>query len=145
MTMKKILTIFFICILAASIICAVSATGKVTDLKDASGLKVTDDGKLIDKYDNNKEIGNVTPIKDVDEGEKIVYGYDPNLIEDYLSTDPLVKEYNVEDKTDSSHSGIYFMFGHNGDIFLGFVKTENMGHGMLKRITEFGKYNAIVK
>ena len=37
------------------------------------------------------------------------------------------------------------MFGHNGDIFLAFVPTDNMGNGMLKRMTNFCKNNAILK
>ena len=144
MHVKKMMTIAaLIFIILVTTVCIVSAVGEIKDLHDASGLKVTDDGKLIDTYDNDKEIGNVTPISSVDEGEELLYNYDPELLKDILSSDPLVTEYNVEDSTNSSNSGIYFMFGHDGDIFLGFV--HSMGNGMLKRITEFGKYNAVVK
>ena len=142
--MKKMFAILILAIIIVSTTCLVFAAGEVKDLHDASGLKLEYDGKLIDTYDNNKEIGNVTPIESVDEGEDLLYSLDPNLLEDTLSPSPLVTEYIVE-SGDSETSGIYFMFGHDGDIFLGFVKTENMGSGMLKRLTEFGKYNGVVK
>ena len=143
--LKKIMILLVIGLITISTLCVVAAVGKTTDLHDASGLKVLDNGTLLDTYDSNKPIGNITPIESVDDGEKLLYEYDPELIQDTLSTDPLVTEYNVLDVNDPSHSGIYFMFGHDGDIFLGFVKTENMGNGMLKRITEFGEYNGVMK
>lgn len=139
-----LLPILLICIIAASTICCVSAIGSPDDLRSSDSISVKD-GKLIDTAHNNKEIGTVTPLNNVSEGEDLIYKYDAEAIKEYLSNDPLVVEYNVMDQTDSSHNGIYFMFGHDGDIFLAFVPTDNMGNGMLKRMTNFCKNNAILK
>lgn len=139
--MLMILAIFLIAITAA---CTVYAMGNAADLHQASGIKI-DKEKLIDTYHDNKEIGNVTPIESVDAGEKIIFACDPNALQDTLSYDPLVTEYIVESTPDDPNGGIYFMFGHDGDIFLAFVHTDNMGKGMLKRMTEFCKYQGVIK
>ena len=139
-----LLPILLIFIIALSTICCVSALGSPNDLHSSDSISVKD-GKLIDKAHDNKEIGTITPLNSSSEGEKLIYSYDSQAIKDYLSNDPLVVEYNVMDQTDSSHNGIYFMFGHNGDIFLAFVPTDNMGNGMLNRMTNFCKNNAILK
>ena len=141
---RTLITILLLAIIAVSTTSLVFAIGDVKDLHEASGLKVLDNGTLVDTYDSDKEIGNITPIESVDEGEDLLYGYDPNLLEDILSSSPLVTEYIVEDTT-GTHDGIFLMFGHDGDIFLMFVNTDNMGNGMLKRMTEFCEYQGVVK
>lgn len=120
-----------------------SVDDPTNDLRDdhTNGIKV-EDGKLINIADN-EEIGTVKLIKDVDEGESEIYGIDPEAIEKYVSSDPLVKEYIVE-SDDTSKDGIYWMFGHDGDIFLAFNPTEKMGNGMLDRMTEFCKTQGIL-
>ena len=143
--MKKIITLLLLMLIAVSAASVVFATGDVKDLKLAHGIDVNDEGKLIDTYHDNKELGNVTPVESVDAGEKIVHSCDSNALEDTLSTDPLVSEYIVETTPDDPNGGIFFMFGHNGDIFLAFVHTDNMGDGMLKRMTEFCQYQGVVK
>ena len=143
--MKKIITLLLLMLIAVSAASAVFATGDVKDLKLAHGIDVNDEGKLIDTYHDNKELGNVTPVESVDAGEKIVHSCDANALEDTLSTDPLVSEYIVETTPDDPNGGIFFMFGHDGDIFLAFVHTDNMGNGMLKRMTEFCQYQGVVK
>ena len=130
-----------VCIIALSTISLAFAIGDVKDLHTAHGIKI-DNGKLIDEYHENKEIGNVTPIESVDAGEQMIFQQDPEALQDVLSTDPLVTEYIVDA---TSADGIYFMFGHNGDIFLAFVPTDNMGGSMLKRMTEFCQYQGVVK
>lgn len=144
MQKKKIIGILIVLLIAISTICVVSAIGKTTDLKEAHGLKVESNGNLVDTYHSNKVIGNVTPIESVAAGEEIISSNDPNYLEDTLSANPLVTEYIVEQAPGADEGGIYFMFGHDGNIYLGFVKTENMGNGMLKRMTEFAQYNGVV-
>jgi len=135
------LTIFLILLLAATAITLVSAAGDVKDLHTAHGIKI-DNGKLIDEYNSNKEIGNVTPIESVDAGEKMIFEQDSEALQDVLSADPLVTEYIVDG---TNVDGIYFMFGHDGDVFLAFVPTDNMKAGMLKRMNEFCQYQGVVK
>lgn len=142
--MKKLIPILLILLLAISAAGLVSATGNVKDLKLAHGIDVNDEGKLIDTYHDNKELGNVTPVESVDAGEQIVHSCDANALEDTLSADPLVSEYIVETTPDDPNGGIFFMFGHGGDIYLAFVHTDNMGDGMLKRMTEFCQYQGVV-
>lgn len=141
---KKIFSILAICILAIGSLAIATASDPTDKLVDdhANGIKV-EDGKLIN-YADNKEIGTVKMINSTDEGEDEIYGYDSEAIEKYVSDKPLVKEYIVEDTTNSSNSGIYWMFGHDGEIFLAFVPTENMGNGMLDRMTEFCKTQGIL-
>ena len=139
---KKIFTILAICLLAIgslAIATAADPTDKLSDHRE--GISV-EDGKLINDADK-KEIGTVKMINSTDEGEDEIYGYDSQAIEKYVSDKPLVKEYIVEDTTNSSNSGIYWMFGHDGKIFLAFVPTENMGNGMLDRMTEFCKAQGV--
>ncbi len=141
---KKIFSILAICILAIGSLAIATAADPTDKLVDdhANGIKV-EDGKLIN-YADNKEIGTVKMINSTDEGEDEIYGYDSEAIEKYVSDKPLVKEYIVEDTTNSSNSGIYWMFGHDGKIFLAFVPTDNMGNGMLDRMTEFCKTQGIL-
>ena len=120
---------------------SVSASNPTDILKsdNVNGIEVKD-GKLYSTNKAHTEFGTVKMINSVDEGEKEIYVYDPEAIEKYVSDDPLVKEYIVEDGTDSSHSGIYWMFGKDGKIFLAFNPTDAMKEpNMLKRMTEFCK------
>ena len=139
MRFNKMFAILLVCVIAVSTACIVFAANPTDELGDDSmnGIEV-ENGKLLD-YQTGEEIGNVTLIESVDDGENLIYSYDPEAIEKTVSDDPLVVEYIVEDGTDSSHSGIYWMFGHDGKIFLAFNPTEKMGDGMLKRMTEFCK------
>lgn len=141
---KKIILVIAIVIIAISTISCVSALGSPDDLHSSNSIDVKN-GKLIDTAHNDKEIGTVTPLNTSEEGENLINSYDSEAIEKIISNDPLVIQYDVMDKTDSSHNGIYFMFGHNGDVFLAFVPTENMGNGMLKRMTNFCKDNGVLK
>ena len=140
MKFKRMLTLLLILVIAATMVSGAYALGNVKDLHTAHGIKI-DNGKLIDEYHDNKEIGNVTPIESVDAGEEKIFEQDPNALQDVLSTDPLVTEYIVDGTAD----GIYFMFGHDGDVFLAFVPTDNMGGNMLKRMTEFCQYQGVIK
>ena len=71
--MKKIITLLLLMLIAVSAASVVFATVDVKDLKLAHGIDVNDEGKLIDTYHDNKELGNVTPVESVDAGEKIVF------------------------------------------------------------------------
>lgn len=144
MDKKMILAMLAIVIIAVSTIACVSALGSPNDLKSSDSIAVKD-GKLIDMAHDKKEIGTVTPLNSSSEGKDLIKSYDSEAIEKIISNDPLVIQYDVMDKTDSSHNGIYFMFGHNGDVFLAFVPTEHMGNGMLKRMTDFCKNNGVLK
>lgn len=139
MKSRKLLTILLLSIIAVSAMCVVVAADATDELGDdaMNGIKV-EKGKLLD-YQSGDEIGTVKQINSTDEGEKEIYGYDSEAIDKIVSDDPLVVEYIVEDTTNSSNSGIYWMFGHDGKIFLAFNPTEKMGDGMLKRMTEFCK------
>lgn len=139
MKSRKLLTILLLSIIAISTICVVVAADATDELGDdaMNGIQV-ENGKLLD-YQSGDEIGTVKQINSTDEGEKEIYGYDSGAIDKIVSDDPLVVEYIVEDGTNSSNSGIYWMFGHDGKIFLAFNPTDKMGDGMLKRMTEFCK------
>ena len=139
MKSRKLLTILLLSIIAVSAMCVVVAADATDELGDdaMNGIKV-EKGKLLD-YQSGDEIGTVKQINSTDEGENEIYGYDSEAIDKIVSDDPLVVEYIVEDTTNSSNSGIYWMFGHDGKIFLAFNPTEKMGDGMLKRMTEFCK------
>ncbi|DBA59566.1 TPA_asm: hypothetical protein CBHJFHIM_00005 [Methanobrevibacter gottschalkii virus vir075] len=139
MKSRKLLTILLLSIIAVSAMCVVVAADATDELGDdaMNGIKV-EKGKLLD-YQSGDEIGTVKQINSTDEGEKEIYGYDSGAIDKIVSDDPLVVEYIVEDTTNSSNSGIYWMFGHDGKIFLAFNPTDKMGDGMLKRMTEFCK------
>ena len=143
MNKKIILMLFVIVIIAISTVTCVSAIGSPDDLHSSNSIDVKN-GKLIDTAHDDKEIGTVTPLNSSSEGEDLIYSYDANAIKQYISDNPLVIQYDVMDNTDSTHDGIYFMFAHDGDIFLAFVPGENM-NGMLKRMTNFCKDNGILK
>ncbi len=141
MKKKIIISILIIGLIVVAGALSVSASNPTDILKsdNVNGIEVKD-GKLYSTNKAHTEIGTVKMINSVDEGEKEIYGYDPEAIEKYVSDDPLVKEYIVEDGTDSSHSGIYWMFGKDGKIFLAFNPTDAMKEpNMLKRMTEFCK------
>lgn len=139
----KIIQKKYLCLIALTIfiigVTAVSAAD--LGLYDTYNIK-EDNGKLINQDD--QQVGTVKQINTVDQGEKEIYGYDSEAIEKYVSDDPLVKEYIVE-SSDKSKSGIYWMFGNNGKIYLAFNPTDKMSQpDMLSMMTEFCKDNGIM-
>lgn len=136
---KKIIISIIVGLIVVSGALSVSASNPTDILKSYNGIDVKD-GKLYIENSKHTEVGTVKMINSVEEGENEIYGYDSEAIEKYVSDDPLVKEYIVEDSSDSSHSGIYWMFGKDGKIFLAFNPTDAMKEpNMLKRMTEFCK------
>lgn len=136
---KKIIISIIVGLIVVSGALSVSASNPTDILKSYNGIEVKD-GKLYIENSKHTEVGTVKMINSVEEGENEIYGYDSEAIEKYVSDDPLVKEYIVEDSSDSSHSGIYRMFGKDGKIFLAFNPTDAMKEpNMLKMMTEFCK------
>ena len=146
MKINKIMSILIILATIFLLMGSAYALGKTTDLKKdhANQIEVKDD-KLID-MSNKKEIGTIKPIENPDEAEKTIKEYDSNPIKKTVSDNPQVIEYNVEDKKDSSHSGIYWVFkDKNGDYFQAFCPAESMqGDKILSRMTEFCNTNSIL-
>ena len=140
--------IVIILIIAAAIVLTNGEEGDPSDptnalMDDAANHIKVVDGKLYDTSNNDKEIGTVKQISSSEEGENEIYSIDPEAVESVVSSDPLVIEYMVE-SDDPSKDGIYWMFGHKGDIFLAFNPTDDMGNGMIGRMTEFCKNNGLV-
>ena len=100
------------------------------------------DGVLYDTNNDNKEIGTVKQISNVSGGSDEIYSIDPEAIESIVSADPQVIEYMVE-SDDASKDGVYWIFAHEGDLFLAFNPTDVMGDGMVGRMTEFCTNNGI--
>ena len=132
MKKKIIMSILIMGLIVVAGALSVSASNPTDILKsdNVNGIEVKD-GKLYSTNKAHTEIGTVKMINSVDEGEKEIYGYDPEAIEKYVSDDPLVKEYIVEDGTDSSHSGIYWMFGKI-EVFGRICSQEEIEHVFLK-------------
>lgn len=138
--------IVIILIVAAAIVLSNGEEGDPSDptnsLMESNMIKAVD-GVLYDTNNDNKEIGTVKQISNVSAGSDEIYSIDPEAIESIVSADPQVIEYMVE-SDDSSKDGIYWMFAHDGDLFLAFNPTDAMAEGnMLGRMTEFCTNNGI--
>lgn len=89
---KIIISILIIGLIVVAGALSVSASNPTDILKsdNVNGIEVKD-GKLYSTNKAHTEIGTVKMINSVDEGEKEIYGYDPEAIEKYVSDDPLRK------------------------------------------------------
>ena len=137
--------IVIILIIAAAIVLTNGEEGDPSDptnsLMESNMIKAVD-GVLYDTNNDNKEIGTVKQISNVSAGSDEIYSIDPEAIESIVSADPQVIEYMVE-SDDASKDGIYWIFAHDGDLFLAFNPTDVMGDGMVGRMTEFCTNNGI--
>lgn len=137
--------IIVILIIAAAIVLSNGEEGDPSDptngLMESNMIKAVD-GVLYDTNNDNKEIGTVKQINNVSVGSDEIYSIDPEAVETIVSADPQVIEYMVE-SDDPSKDGIYWMFAHDGELFLAFNPTDVMGNNMVGRMTEFCTNNGI--
>lgn len=137
--------IIVILIIAAAIVLSNGEEGDPSDptngLMESNMIKAVD-GVLYDTNNDNKEIGTVKQINNVSVGSDEIYSIDPEAVETIVSADPQVIEYMVE-SDDPSKDGIYWMFAHDGELFLAFNPTDVMGNNMAGRMTEFCTNNGI--